>query len=106
MLAIRCRFIRCTRLHGGVEPRLLQKNLGKVIRNERAVRGFSQESFAHEVGVHRTYMGAIERGEQNVGVINLARIANALGTPLSELFVLAEELRSSPHTSPPTTGRG
>ena len=74
-----------------VEPRRLQTNLGRVIRAERAALGFSQESFAHEVGLHRTYVGAIERGEQNVGVLNLARIANALRTPLSRLIALAEE---------------
>ena len=75
-----------------VEPHLLQANLGRVIRAERAALGFSQESFAHKVGLHRTYMGAIERGEQNVGVLNLARIANSLRTPLSRLIALAEEL--------------
>ena len=75
-----------------VEPRRLQANLGKVIREERAALNFSQESFAHEVGLHRTYVGAIERGEQNVGVLNLARIANALRTPLSRLIARAEEI--------------
>lgn len=76
----------------GVEPRRLQKNLGKAIRSERAARGFSQESFAHEVGLHRTYVGAVERGEQNVGVLDLAKIANALRTPLSRLLAIAENL--------------
>ena len=75
-----------------VEPRRLQANLGRVIRDKRASLGFSQESFAHAVGLHRTYVGAIERGEQNVGVLNLARIANALDTPLSRLVAYAEEL--------------
>ena len=75
-----------------VEPNRLQANLGKVVRAERAALGFSQESFAHEVGLHRTYVGAIERGEQNVSIINLARIANALRTPLSRLVALAEKL--------------
>lgn len=76
-----------------VEPRRLQANLGRVIRAERAALGFSQESFAHEVGLHRTYVGAVERGEQNVGILNLAKIANVLHTPLSRLMVLAEEFR-------------
>ena len=75
-----------------VEPNRLQANLGKVVRAERAALGFSQESFAHEVGLHRTYVGAIERGEQNVSIINLVRIANTLGTPLSRLVALAEKL--------------
>lgn len=83
-----------------VEPRRLQANLGKAIRTERAALGFSQEAFAHEVGLHRTYMGAIERGEQNVGVLNLVRIANALRTPLSRLVALAEELKTAPAEPP------
>ena len=75
-----------------MEPRQLQINLGKVIRAERLERGFSQESFAHEVGLHRTYIGAIERGEQNVSIINLVKIANILRTPLSQLLMLSESL--------------
>lgn len=75
-----------------MEPRRLQINMGKVIRTQRFQQGFSQESFAHAAGVHRTYMGAIERGEQNVSILNLARIANALEVPLSHLVALAENL--------------
>lgn len=74
-----------------MDPRQLQINMGKAIRAQRGEQGFSQESFAHAVGLHRTYIGAIERGEQNVSVINLARIANTLHTPLSKLVALAEE---------------
>ncbi len=76
---------------GDMDPRQLQINMGKAIRARRAGQGFSQESFAHAVGLHRTYIGAIERGEQNVSVINLARIANTLQTPLSKLIAVAEE---------------
>lgn len=75
-----------------IESRQLQINMGKVIRAERAEQGFSQESFAHAVGLHRTYIGAIERGEQNVSILNLGKIANTLKTPLSRLVALAEEL--------------
>ncbi len=73
-----------------MKPRQLQINMGKVIRRERSEQGFSQESFAHAVGMHRTYIGAIERGEQNVSILNLAKVANALKTPLSHLVALAE----------------
>ena len=76
-----------------IEPRQLQTNMGKVIRRERTKQGFSQESFAHAVGLHRTYIGAIERGEQNVSILNLGRIANTLRTPLSRLVALAEGLQ-------------
>ena len=68
----------------------LQIALGKTIRDLRSARGHSQESFADAVGLHRTYMGGIERGERNVGVVNLARIAATLGLPLSGLIAEAE----------------
>ena len=75
-----------------LEPRQLQINMGRVIRAKRSELNFSQESLAHAVGVHRTYVGSIERGEQNVSILNLGRIANTLQTPLSRLVALAEEL--------------
>ena len=46
-----------------IEQEKAQKILGETIRNRRKKFGYSQESFAHHCGVHRTYMGAIERGE-------------------------------------------
>lgn len=69
----------------------LQAALGKTIRELRGARGYSQESFADAVGLHRTYMGGIERGERNVGVVNLARIAETLDLPLSGLIAKAEK---------------
>lgn len=68
--------------------------LGNTIRELRAERGYSQESFADAVGLHRTYMGGIERGERNVGVVNLSRIAAALNLPLSGLIAKAEQATS------------
>jgi len=47
---------------------------------------WSQEELAFRVGVHRTYLGGIERGERNPSLRNLAAIANGLWTSLSELF--------------------
>ena len=67
-----------------------QVALGNEIRNRREALGFSQESFAAEVGVHRTYLGAIERGERNPSLRNLLRIAEALDCSLSELFAGSE----------------
>ena len=64
----------------------LQTSLGAIIRDLRLQADLSQEGFADEVGLHRTYIGAIERGERNVSLQNLQRIANALEVPLSELF--------------------
>ena len=59
---------------------------GKRVRSLRSERGYSQEAFADAVGLHRTYIGAIERGEQNVSIDNIARIAKALKVSLTHLF--------------------
>ena len=63
-----------------------QKLLGEVIRKNRKAQNLSQERFADQVGVHRTYMGAIERGERNISLMNILRIASALNIKPSELF--------------------
>lgn len=60
--------------------------LGKQIRKLREEKGFSQEDFAYEVGLDRTYMGGIERGERNVAALNLIRIAKTLKIEVGELF--------------------
>ena len=72
----------------------LKVALGKVVRAHRTRLGLSQEAFAEQVGVHRTYMGAIERGERNLSLANLLRIAEALDLPLSKLLLEAEKLDS------------
>lgn len=60
--------------------------LGQRIRDLRAKQGYSQESFADSIGVHRTFIGTIERGESNLSFHNLVRIATALGVTLSQLL--------------------
>jgi len=60
---------------------------GKKVRQERIKRGFSQESFAEKVGVHRTYIGMVERAEKNITLININKIAKALGMKLADLFM-------------------
>lgn len=64
--------------------------LGAVVRAQREAAGKSQEAFAAEVGIHRTYLGAIERGERNPALRNLERIAAGLRVPLSALLAAAE----------------
>ncbi|HVI69274.1 MAG TPA: helix-turn-helix transcriptional regulator [Magnetospirillaceae bacterium] len=59
---------------------------GKRIRQVRLAKGFTQESLADTVGLHRTYIGNIERGEESVSVDNVAKIAKALKVSISELF--------------------
>ncbi len=65
--------------------------LGRAVKDLRADRGFSQEDLAHMSGMHRTYVGGIERGERNVSYENLKRLAVALDVPASQLLARAEE---------------
>jgi transcriptional regulator with XRE-family HTH domain len=60
--------------------------LGQRVRELRKRKGFSQEAFADATGVHRTWMGAIERGERNLSFHNLVLISKALGITLSQLL--------------------
>jgi transcriptional regulator with XRE-family HTH domain len=64
----------------------LLKQLGQRIRELRNQKGWSQEEFADVCGVHRTYMGHLERGEKNLSFRSMMRVAEALGVPLSVLF--------------------
>jgi transcriptional regulator with XRE-family HTH domain len=65
-------------------PQLLL--VGQRLRALREARGLSQENFALEAGIARSYYGAIERGLRNVAALNLIRIAAALGVEVGELF--------------------
>ena len=57
----------------------LQRTVGRNLRAHRDARGISQEAFADLLGVHRTYMGAIERGERNLTLKTLERVAERAG---------------------------
>jgi transcriptional regulator with XRE-family HTH domain len=57
----------------------LQRAVGANLRRYRLERGLSQEAFAEFVGVHRTYMGGLERGERNLTLRSVERIADRLG---------------------------
>jgi transcriptional regulator with XRE-family HTH domain len=59
---------------------------GKALRQKRNKLGVSQEAFADLCGLDRTYIGGIERGERNVALVNIEKIAKALKVSLSELF--------------------
>jgi transcriptional regulator with XRE-family HTH domain len=67
--------------------------LGKKIQGLRQKKGFSQEGFAMEVELDRSYMGGIERGERNVSALNLIKIAKALKVDVGELFPSIKALK-------------
>lgn len=73
----------------------LRQRLGRAVRRLRLAAGYSQESFADFVGVHRTYMGAVERGEVNISLDNIERVATSLGLTADRLLAEAEQERGT-----------
>lgn len=66
---------------------MIRKNLGNRIRELRLNKiKLSQEKFALQIGMDRTYFASVEAGKRNISIDNLEKIANGLGIPLSELF--------------------
>ena len=59
---------------------------GKKVRSERDKLNFSQEELASRAGVHRTYIGMIERAEKNITLENIEKVAKALNLKLSDFF--------------------
>jgi transcriptional regulator with XRE-family HTH domain len=70
----------------------LQERLGRVVRGRREALFLTQEELGERCNLHRTYIGAIERGERNLSLQNIIRLADALGIRVSELIREAEEL--------------
>jgi transcriptional regulator with XRE-family HTH domain len=68
----------------------LSQRLGRAFRKRREALGFSQESFADHIEMHRTYYSAIERGEKNLQLDTLERLAYGLECSLWEVFRDAE----------------
>jgi len=68
----------------------VQRQFGERVRELRLARELSQEELASRAGLHRTYLGGIERGERNPALKNIAAIAEALGVPVRELFLPQE----------------
>jgi transcriptional regulator with XRE-family HTH domain len=59
---------------------------GEIVRKKRLEKNLSQEDFAELVGVHRTYIGMLERAEKNITLLNIEKIANALNISIAELL--------------------
>ncbi|ELA4928382.1 helix-turn-helix transcriptional regulator [Vibrio vulnificus] len=64
----------------------LLKNFGERVKNLRVERGMSQERLAESSGLHRTYVGSLERGQRNVSYLNILKIAAALEISTSVLL--------------------
>ena len=79
-----------------MDATLLQRNLGNVIRTERLRLDMSRAQFAQRCKLHHTYIGAVERGESNISIQNVARIASALNMRVWKLIRAAEETKASP----------
>lgn len=61
-------------------------NFSKNLKKFRLEKGLSQEDLADECGLHRTYVSSVERGERNITVDNMEKLAIALGVDLRELI--------------------
>lgn len=64
----------------------VKKAFGARVRALRLARGLSQETLALTCDLDRTYIGGVERGERNLSLVNIHRIAEALGLAVGELF--------------------
>jgi transcriptional regulator with XRE-family HTH domain len=66
--------------------RTRREQFGDRVRELRTAQGHSQETLAQASGLHRNYIGGIERGERNVGIDTVFRLADALGVEPTDLF--------------------
>jgi transcriptional regulator with XRE-family HTH domain len=71
------------KLNNTTETRIL---FARNLRRERLARGLSQEALADLAGLHRTYVSSVERGERNIAIDNIERLAKALGVKAARLL--------------------
>ena len=65
---------------------MITVELGVRIRDLRNRKGISQERFALDIGMDRSYFASVEAGKRNISIMNIKKIADGLGVKLSELF--------------------
>jgi transcriptional regulator with XRE-family HTH domain len=73
------------------QPQRVLVGLGAALRKARLDRGLSQEELGLQTGVHRNYIGGVERGERSPTVLTVAKLAGALDVSLGQLFKQVEE---------------
>ncbi len=71
---------------GALSRAEILKRFGDTLREHRQRVGLSQEKLAAKAGIDRTYVGGAERGERNVALVNIVRLAEALNVPPAELL--------------------
>ncbi len=74
----------------GRQENAARLRFAQAMKRHRQERGLSQETLAEMTGLHRTYIGSVERGERNVCIDNMQRIAEALGVELVALLARTE----------------
>jgi transcriptional regulator with XRE-family HTH domain len=72
---------------------MIDKKFGRVLKKLRTEKGFSQEDFAHSVGLHRTYISQLERGLKSPSLRTLEKLCRELGLSLVELMQNLERER-------------
>ncbi|MBB3113463.1 transcriptional regulator with XRE-family HTH domain [Paenibacillus phyllosphaerae] len=72
---------------------LVLKLIGQRVRDLRKLRNLSQEQLGELAGYHFSYIGGLERGQKNISLLNLDKIALALNVPLHELFLYGRQLK-------------
>lgn len=78
------------------------KQFGANLRAERRKVGLSQEALAAAAVLDRTYVGSVERGERNISLLNIAKLAKALSQPASRLI---DGLRADTFAGPSSSGK-
>lgn len=76
------------------QPDRVLRGLGEALHAARSKRGLTQEALSLETGVHRNYIGGIERGERSPSVAAVVKLADALDVSLADLFGQAEKAAS------------
>lgn len=72
----------------------LQKKFGFQVKTIRLAIGFSQETLAERADLHRTYVGSVERGERNISLNNIVKLAQALRCKPSKLLECFDDIES------------